>query len=572
MPNPITHTKVDVKRRSGFDKSFKNILTSQVGTITPIAYKLLIPNSDFNLSLAISAALPPLASDTFMRCSLKVEAFAVPMRLLYGGFTSWLTGEEVFKRTSAEDPTPLATRAKLPRIKVPFVYHDDEVGDGLFPNIFKGKTYLSDDISLWSRGSLLDYLGFKGADKDAQSSDDPLYLNIFPFLAYHRIYDDWYRNRKVQRCLFGRPIEAGAEVNNSFQRSRIGALPYIVADEIRDFYLGNYFTEVEGELVFNESHDFIDGTKLGELHQRNYGSDYFTEAMPTAQFGAEQKVTIDGSSQFTISALRLANAMQHFEEKNNISSPALQDYCLVNYGAHLSSGIAQRAIYLGSASYDVYSKGVMAQSANAATNNPFESVGARYGSAFASGSDFIVKGHVDEPSYLMVVATLVPEANYSFGIKRDLTIFTQEGSQMDMPNPAFELVGNEPIFSYEVGSFDTTQFEYVFGWTKRYMWHKTAYNEVHGKLLEGEDLAAFVAQRALDRSSGLTSDFLQIKTTDLDNVTAVTADLSKYGVWIDSFIKLSVVEPLGESALPSLVDPAAEHGESVYIRNNGSRL
>lgn len=544
MPNPITHTRIDVKRRSGFDKSFKNILTSKVGTITPLAYKLLIPNSDFNLSLAVSAALPPLASDTFMRCALKVEAFAVPMRLLYGGFTSWLTGESIYEKSiRGKDSKNGAisgfteTRAKLPRTGVPFI----EVG-GSFDFNPVVKPFLG-------RGSLMDYLGFRSGP-NAPTSLDPIFLNIFPLLCYHRIYDDWYRNRKVQTPLFGRPAFGESAEGLSF-------LPFVASSSIASFFL---------------SDTFLNGHKLGELHQRNYGSDYFTEAYPQAQFGSEQKVTIDASSEFTISALRLANAMQHFEEKNNISSPALQDYCLVNYGAHLSSGIAQRAIYLGSASYDVYSKGVMAQSANAATNNPFESVGARYGSAFASGSDFVVKGHVDEPCYLMVLATLVPEANYAYGIKRDLTIFTEEGSLMDMPNPAFELVGNEPIYSREVGDYDNAQFDYVFGWAQRYLWHKTAYNEVHGNLLEGESLAAFVAQRALDRGSSLSSDFLEIKTTDLDNVTAVTADLSEYGVWIDSFIKLSVVEPLGESALPSLVDPAAEHGESIYIRNNGSRI
>lgn len=563
MPNPVSTTRVDVKRRSGFDKSFKNILTTKVGTITPLAYKLLIPNSDFNLSLAISAALPPLAADTFMRCSLKVEAFAVPMRLLYGGFTSWLTGEEIYKSVNGET---IATRAKLPRVKIPYFGHPDGSSHGFIPNIHFGLDDDANNFSAWGRGSLLDYLGFKGQDNESQTSSDSVYLNIFPFLAYHRCYDDWYRNRKVQRALFGRPIESGGLIG----RSILGSLPFECSDEIRDFYLGDVLDYFDGENI--EAKQFIDDTYLGQLHQRNYGSDYFTEAMPDAQFGSEQRVTIDGNNGFTISALRLANAMQVFEEKNNLSSPALQDYCLVNYGAHLKDGIAQRAVYLGSAAYDVYSKGVMAQGTTQPTNNPFGSVGARYGSAFASGSNFVVKGHVDEPCYLMVLATLVPEANYSYGIKKDLTIFTEEGSLMDMPNPAFELVGNEPIFSREVGSFDTSQYDNVFGWTKRYMWHKTAYNEVHGLLLEGESLAAFVAQRAIARGSVLGSDFLQIATDDLDNVTAVQGDLSKYGCWIDSFIRLNVSEPLGESALPSLVDPATEHGESVYIRNNGNRL
>lgn len=548
MANSLTHTRIDVQKRSGYDKSFKNILTTKVGTITPLAYKLLIPNSDFNLSLAISASLPPLASDTFMRCQLKVEAFAVPMRLLYGGFTSWLTGEEAFT-VIRDDVTRLnkydGYRAKLPRV---WLKRNTE-GEGDF-----------DDLSVTGPGTLADYLGLRGPLDPEGEQEQNMYINAFPFLCYHRIYDDWYRNRKVQKPLFGR-IPAAFGLAN---------LPYGTYDSLYPLRLNP--SELTADQQF--PYQFIDGSCLGDLRQRNYGSDYFTESYPTATFGSEQKVTIDSSDQFTISALRIANAMETFELKNNIASPALQDYCLVNYGAHLKDGIAQRAVYLGSAAYDVYSKGVTAAADSTPTNNPFSSVGARYGNAFASGSDFVVKGHVDEPCYLMVLATLVPEANYSTGLKHDLMIFTEDGSLMDMPNPAFELVGNEPVFSSELGTDQINSGDYkglVFGWQKRYMWHKTSINEVHGLLRDGESLASFVAQRAL-KSAVLGSEFLKIGTDDLDNVTAVTGDLSNYGCWIDSFIKLHVVEPLGESSLPSLVDPAAEHGDSIYIRNNGSRI
>ena len=531
MADSLTHTEVKVRRRSGHDKSFKNILTSMVGTITPLAYKLLIPNSDFELKLPISAALPPLASDTFMRCALKVEAFAVPMRLCYGGVESWLTGEKIYSPNGSGGYSE--ARAKLPIFQVS----------------------PSDLSTIAAPGSLLDYLGIRGPVYDAVPTPEPLDLNIFPLLSYHRIYDDWYRNRKVQKPLFGRPSQIGGVSESLVLPCE---LPYVA---------------YASRIAFRKGDQFINGSKLYELHQRNYGSDYFTEAFPTATFGNEQKVTIDSSSQFTIGALRMANAMESFELKNNIASPQLQDYCLVHYGAHLSSGVAQRSIFLGSASYDVYSKGIAAQSTTTPTNNPFGSVGARYGNAFAVGTDFVCKGHVDEPCYLMVLATLVPEANYSTGLKHDLMIFTQDGDITDLPNPDFELVGNEPIYSVELGATGAVAdyHEEVFGWQKRYQWHKSSLNEVHGLLVEGQSLSSFVAQRSLF-ASVLGNDFLQISKDDLDNVTAVTGDLSLYGVWIDAFVNLKVVEPLGESSLPSLVDPALEHGDSVYVRNNGSRI
>ena len=54
---------VMVPKKSGFDKSFQNLFTAKVGTIVPILTDELIPNTTVNLKAAISAQLPPLASD-----------------------------------------------------------------------------------------------------------------------------------------------------------------------------------------------------------------------------------------------------------------------------------------------------------------------------------------------------------------------------------------------------------------------------------------------------------------------------------------------------------------------------
>ena len=58
---------VKVQKKSGFDKSHMNLLTTQVGTLTPILVDEVIPNETVNLKVNLSASLPPLASETFMR-------------------------------------------------------------------------------------------------------------------------------------------------------------------------------------------------------------------------------------------------------------------------------------------------------------------------------------------------------------------------------------------------------------------------------------------------------------------------------------------------------------------------
>ena len=49
MANIYDKAVVKVQKKSGFDKSFQNLFTSKVGTITPVLVDELIPNTTVNL-------------------------------------------------------------------------------------------------------------------------------------------------------------------------------------------------------------------------------------------------------------------------------------------------------------------------------------------------------------------------------------------------------------------------------------------------------------------------------------------------------------------------------------------
>lgn len=512
------NVKVKVPGLSGFDKSFKHILTTKVGTLTPLMCKYVMPGAKGSLKLAVSACLPPLASDTFMRANLKVEAFLVPMRLLYAGTESWLAKKKVY------DPVNnVRTTAEIPILQ------------------YGG----SGDASYLGPGTLADYLGFRMDPANIPSGTHPTW-NVFPFLCYYRVIDDWYRHSKLGVPYFTPVDYRSAAPYDSTHR--ISYLPYVVHTT---------------QQALNFGDQFINGARFGALQQRNYGSDYFTVAMATVQSGSAQSVSTSGGS-YTIASLRTANSLQQWAERSGYAGDTLQDYCYAHYGANLASGVAQRAILLGSASYPVYSKGVEANSANAATNNPFTTVAANYGRGMASGTDFICKFECNEPSYLLVMASLVPEANYAHGLNHEFLILNGVGAQIDLPDPLLENVGNEPIWTSELTG-DAMHSSTVFGYVPKNTWYKTATNQVSGLLRAGQSLDSFVAQRTFSGTPTLGNVFLHVNTTDLNNVTAVTADLANYGCWIDSFINLKTVEPLVDNAIPSLQDPAYEHGKTVVL-------
>ena len=543
------NVEVKTAPRSGFNKSHKNVGTFTVGTITPILWDTLIPNSDATVKIDLTAQLPPLASDTYMRAAVKLEAFAVPMRLLYGGFEKWFTGDTVYNEAGS------AARIKLPRLKLDSNNLLNTVGPG----------------------TLTDYLGGH-YNKDADTSyvvRNP-YLNVFPYVAYHKIYDDWYRNSLVQKPIFKQVVSGD---------------PEMYASHITDISNLPNYTAI-GDLDFTMATAFDDGVKLVDLRQRNYGCDYFTSATPSAQLGDAATVKITGTAanaSFSIASLRAANSLQQFRERNSIAGVRLQDYVHAVYGANLTSGVAQRSIYLGSASYTVFSNGIYQTTADSAsapgTANPFTTVGAKYGNAYASGTNFYVKVHADEPMILMVNATLVPETNYSSGRDVSLSYFTSADPRGDLANPMLQNIGQQPIYTDELITLDVPaniNKKRIFGYVDRYADFKCKNNSVHGQMVAVGDaqklagygqVSSFVAQRTLDTYAStnpeISTNFLQIPKTALDNVLAT--DIASYG-WYDSFITYNVVQPLYKYSMPSLQDPAYEHGDNTVIRRGGSRI
>ena len=549
------NSKVTVKvpKRSGFDKSHQNILTTKCGTLTPILVDELIPNSHVNLTAAISACLPPLASDTFMRCDLKLEAFFVPHRILYGGYEKWLTGDKIYDAEALAE-----TDVWLPKV---FPFTNDTTDEEF-------------NTELTAPGTLFDYLGGKFTTYSGPADATVGTLNAFPFLAYYKIYDDWYRNTQVQKPLFFPSA-------TTYGTAVIGVsnLPYTTITEYTDIdsariRLGDKFG-VSGEYEF------------GQLMQRNFGLDYFTIATPNAQLGDAKKVTFSTSGvlgNFTIASLRAANSLQQFAERNALGGLRMQDYVKNNYGADLASGVAQRALYLGSASINVYSKGVYSNTSNAVdtdlgTQNPFAgTVGAEFGSASCAGEANLVKDFTAaEPGTLMVLASLVPRVTYSTGLSRMMTRYQvgDAGSITDLANPLLQNVGNQPIFEYELNAgsyFNTNYNNSVFGYTDRYADWKYMPDELHGLVRDGENLKAFALQRTVTGHPRINSTFLRIPTDYLDQVAAVDGEISAYGCWIDSFFKYYVSMPLSEYSIPSLQDPAYEHGVDVDIDVRGSKL
>lgn len=566
MANPVSSgvSPAKLPLMSGFDKSFKNLLTAKVGTLVPVLCDPLIPGSRVNLSDAFRVTMPPLASDTFMDLDLKLEAFFVPAQACYGGFNDFITKRVVMDKNGDR------TRAVLPKFSLN--YDNDALNLNTLNRIF-------------ANGSLADYLGVKNSM--LFNADYMPNLNPLPFIAYQRIYDRFYRNSLVTNPLFSKvDIMAGpyAGANKSCAN-----LPYVVLTE-NDAELEttiSYISTVGHWMPYigfsstDQGEQVTGYNDIFALRQRNFGADYFTTATPSPQMGdpaaVEFKVDLtSGEGSVSIAAIRAINALQIFRERNNMSSDDIHSYNRAHYGVNKTGYGESLPQFLGSSSTPVVTRGIdQTAGMDSETRNPFKTVGAQYGQADANAQTHLVDGfEAPEYGYLMVLASLVPKAAYSTGIARHLLEMVNGNGVADIPDAILQQVGPQPIYKFELDGTQLGQgadlWDAEFGYQQRFAHYMDKMDEVHGLFVDGGSLESFALQRGfVTNVPTISTDFLKIPTDFLDQVSAVESGISEFGYWMDIYFDYKVAMPLAAYSIPSLENPA---GNLEWLPKPGYKL
>lgn len=538
----INKVPVQIPNKSGFDLSHENLFTAKCGTLYPVLVDTLLPNDTISLGHSSQLQLPPMATDFYGRVMGKFEAFFVPFRVLYGGWQDLIT------HPVNGDNYPAGTTGNQ-KAKV-------------LPTLRGLKSYMLS-------GSLADFLGRKidafSTDTAASTQD---VFNPLPFLAYHKIYNDWYRDSRIQREVFQR----NHTVVSSSDTAYFDSLPY------QSLYGAN------AAIVSGENLNCADGVSALSLRQRNWERDYFTNATPKPQAGDPAQLAFnvaDGQGSFTIASLRAANALQQWLERNNIAGYRYGDQIRAQFGIYPADAVTDRAIYLGSHTVDIYNRSVYQQNftseasaAGSLSPNPFQTVGSKYGSPQGVGENSLVdKFTASEHGFIFVMFSIVPRAYYGTGDRR----YLRYARQSDFAFPLLSGVGDQEIYLSELSNEGSSSAAYnrVFGYTQRFSEYKYMDDEVHGLLRDGQSLSAFALKRSFLRSDVvLGSEFLQIPQTFLDQVGAYygtdTDKVNSFGAWCDVFFAYKKVSTLPAYSIPTLGDPKDTHTE--VIDNGGKRL
>lgn len=515
------YVEVPKPKESGFDLSYSNKLTMDFGDMVPVFKSEVLPGDEFKVKSQFMVRMAPLANPIFTKINAQIHYFFVPNRILWNdsknnSWETFITGG----KDGLQTPVP-------PYMNLDVLYQHGG----------------ADEANARGAQTLADYLGVPLKPDDYISTDYDyrgIKINMLPFLAYQKIYDDWFRDANVTNSMFDRyegDWTAGGDISHS-----------------------------------NSEYYFTACRELLKLRKRSWKKDYFTSALPWAQRGTEVHIPVgqkfsyidsmeeatgevdgvivdDGKYQLnplslgTIRDLRNASALQLWLEKNAIGGGRYIEQLLAHFGVYSDDARMQRAEYLGSVSSPVVISEVQS---NAETEEaPLGKLG---GKGVSYGNDFAFKEKFKEHGWIIGIMTIMPEATYAQGLHRSLSC---RNEKLDYAFPEFAEIGLQEIRNDELFvTEDTLLNESPFGYNDRYGEYKSNYNEVHGLFKdEQETLSQYNMTRFYGDVPELSASFLEVRETD---ITSPFVDTTKNAgnLWVDIWNDVKAVRSLPKNSLP----------------------
>lgn len=436
-------------KRSKHSLSHFNLLTTQMGIITPIQCVEVLPGDSFLQDNSVFIRTMPLVSPVMHPVHAEIRSFFVPTRIIWEDFTDFITGGP----------------------------------DGLDNSV---PPYFVADANNCKLGELNDYLG---VPPDILAGT---HFSSLPARAYTAIYNEYFRDQDLDEEL---PISlsSGADTITNFSVARADwkkdyftlARPWEqkgIAAEVPIKSSGGAITGltaqtvISGELssdagrwspsVNGDSSVYQNGT-----HLFNSRSD-ITHTHSTS--GLRATTTVSGNASFdlgsmTISDFREAMAIQRFEEKRALYGSRYEDYQAF-LGVRSSDGRLQHPEYLGGGQRTIQFSEVLQTSEG---QNP---VGTLRGHGIGALKTNRFLRFFNEHGYVITVLLIRPMSIYTQGLNR---MFSRE-TRWDYWQLETQHIGQQALLNKELYAASTNGDE-VFGYTNKYDEYRRHPSNVHAE-------------------------------------------------------------------------------------------
>lgn len=514
--------------RSGFDIGRKNAFTAKVGELLPVYWDISMPGDTYKFNVEYFTRTQPVETSAYTRLREYFDFYAVPLRLLWKSAPVVLTQMQDINQIQALSFTQnLSLGTYLPSLKLSTLNavfnrlngNADNPGNNLgLKNMFG---FNRSDLS-WK---LLSYLGYGNMIHvtpssgsrwwstslkagDASSNYTQLYVqnnyvNVFPLLAYQKIYQDFFRWSQWENS---NPSSYNVDYFTGVSPDFIASFPplannYWKSDTMFDLKYCNWNKDMLMGVLPNSQFGDVAVINLelpgGDLKAGFRTTDgKFLSAVTNAPLTTNNSSTglstpgvVSGStvglnsplvsdlsslqSEFTVLAIRQAEALQRWKEISQSGDSDYREQIRKHFGVKLPLALSNMCTYIGGISRNLDISEVVNNNLAAEGDT---AVIAGKGVGAGNGSFTYTTG---EHCVVMCIYHAVPLLDYMITGQDGQLLVTDAES---LPIPEFDNIGMEVLPMTQIFNSPKASIVNLFnaGYNPRYFNWKTKLDVVNG--------------------------------------------------------------------------------------------
>lgn len=514
--------------RSGFDIGRKNAFTAKVGELLPVYWDISMPGDKYSFNVEYFTRTQPVETSAYTRLREYFDFYAVPLRLLWKSAPSVLTQMQDINQIQALSLTKnLSLGSYLPSSSLSQLNSFLYLLNGSSDNPGNDSGSFVRNLFGFNRGDLsfklLSYLGYGNVIGTVPSSGNRWwstsvtntanssysqgyiqnnYVNLFPLLAYQKIYQDFFRWSQWERS---NPSSYNVDYFTGTSPSLFLTVPsasdsYWKSDTMLDLKYCNWNKDMlMGVLPNSQFGDVavIDNSFLGSgdvlLGNGTNLNSTLAVASPvssnvaqvplfakdasssnTLPVGSSLHVDLSSlKSQFTVLALRQSEALQRWKEISQSGDSDYREQIRKHFGINLPQALSNMCTYIGGISRNLDISEVV-------NNNLASEDGTAViaGKGVGSGNGSFTYT-TDEHCVVMCIYHAVPLLDYTITGQDGQLLVTDAES---LPIPEFDNIGMEVLPMVQIFNSPKASIVNLFnaGYNPRYFNWKTKLDVVNG--------------------------------------------------------------------------------------------
>lgn len=574
--NPLDRARIPV-HRSSFDLSSKKLFTAKVGEILPCYWQIAIPGNKYRISSDWFTRTVPVNTAAYTRIKEYYDFYAVPLRLISRALPQAFTQMTDYMTSAASSTANTSALTSVPNVT-----------QALF-NLFLqtanagDQTNTRDDAGLpivYGSCKLLDLLGYGsmiastntgkaaitkkylGVDNLSDANNPLVYqtsqtVNALPFLAYQKIYYDFYSNSQWEKHkAYAYNVDYWSGSGNISLVTDMLQLRY--ANYPKDYFMGILPSSQYGSVA----------VLPGVLSPLDNPSRVFAYTSGTGSVGSilnaasSSDVTVNNTStsaryatlnsDLSALSIRATEYLQRWKEVVQFSSKDYSDQMAAQFGIKAPEYMGNHCHYIGGWSSVININEVVNTNLDADSSQ-----------ASIAGKGVSSKsGHVltydcgAEHQVIMCVYHAVPMLDWELtGQAPQLTVTAVS----DFPQPAFDQLGMQAVPALNLQNNPGRNVSGSLGYNLRYWQWKSNIDTVHAGFRAGAAYQSWAAPldgwQVLTSAGAWSYQSMKVRPQQLNSIFVPQIDAANCSVAFDQLLcnvnfQVYAVQNLDRNGLP----------------------